>query len=384
MKISLISGVFFPQPGGAQVQTHNFANKLVELGHDVDCYIFRKTNIKNNNYNILIINKFISSLVYFFKYYLNLNINFFLKFYLKIIIKEKKYDIWHFNFLNFKSLILINCLKDLDQKVIVTFQGLDIQIDKNINYGYRLNKKYNSYFLSTIKKVDLFAAISNNIKDDLLKLDVDAKKIVQVPNCVELEKFKSNNYDFDEKEIFKLITVARFAEKKKGFDILEDLTLKLLKKNLKFRWTIIGDKTSLLFKNEKILQNKKFFNIIDNIENIDEMYFPHSSLINYYLKSDLYINLARIESFGITFIESLSAKTPIITFNTKGANEIIIDNYNGYIIENTNLDKFADKIEYLFKNKNKLEELKKNTLESVKNYDLNLIVKKLLEIYRKF
>ena len=36
MKIAIIPGVFFPQPGGAQVQTHNLANKLVQMGHDVD------------------------------------------------------------------------------------------------------------------------------------------------------------------------------------------------------------------------------------------------------------------------------------------------------------------------------------------------------------
>ena len=30
MKIAFISGVFFPLPGGAQVQTHNLANSLVK------------------------------------------------------------------------------------------------------------------------------------------------------------------------------------------------------------------------------------------------------------------------------------------------------------------------------------------------------------------
>ena len=39
MKIALISGVFFPLPGGAQVQTHNLANTLVKKGHDVDVFI---------------------------------------------------------------------------------------------------------------------------------------------------------------------------------------------------------------------------------------------------------------------------------------------------------------------------------------------------------
>ena len=74
MKIAIVSGIFFPAPGGAQIQSHNFANKLVDLGHEVDSFIFNPTNIKINNYKIFVINKFLSSLVFFCEYYLYLDI----------------------------------------------------------------------------------------------------------------------------------------------------------------------------------------------------------------------------------------------------------------------------------------------------------------------
>ena len=65
MKIAFISGVFFPIPGGAQVQIHNIANKLFKLGCDVKLLIYNKTNIKNNNYNIILLNKFLLNIVFF-------------------------------------------------------------------------------------------------------------------------------------------------------------------------------------------------------------------------------------------------------------------------------------------------------------------------------
>ena len=65
MKIALIPGVFFPQPGGAQVQTHNLANKLIQMGHEVDILILNQTNIKNNLYNIIVINKIILSIIFY-------------------------------------------------------------------------------------------------------------------------------------------------------------------------------------------------------------------------------------------------------------------------------------------------------------------------------
>ena len=63
MKIAIVCGIFFPIPGGAQVQVHNTANKLVELGHEVDLFLYNPTNIKSNDYKTVLISKFLSSLV---------------------------------------------------------------------------------------------------------------------------------------------------------------------------------------------------------------------------------------------------------------------------------------------------------------------------------
>ena len=383
MKIAMINGIFFPAPGGAQIQIHNFANKLIEFGHEVDLFIFNPTNLKINNYNIYVINKLITSLVFFFKYYFNLNISFILDIYLKKIIKKKKYDIWHFNFINFKSLILINSLKKLQQKIIVTFQGADIQIDKKINYGYRLNKKYNSYLFKTLKNIDLFLSLSKTIEDDLHEVGVQKNKIFNIPNTVEINKIKKI-YSSNKKKLNKkleLITVARFAEKKKGYDLIPIVAQKLLENNVDFRWTIVGKNTGKLLYNDFIFQNSKLFRILENISNNDEKYYPHSSLIEKYINSDLYINLARIESFGMTFIEAMASGLPIVSFNSKGANEIITNEYNGFIIYSKNLDHFVKKIIYLDNNRTEIDLIRKNVFASVEKYDLDFVSKKLLSIY---
>ena len=76
MNVAFISGVFFPKAGGVQVQVHNIANKLSKLGISVKLFIYNKTNIKNNNYDIFVLNKFVFNLVYFFKYFLNIDLFF--------------------------------------------------------------------------------------------------------------------------------------------------------------------------------------------------------------------------------------------------------------------------------------------------------------------
>ena len=65
MKIAFVPSTFLPWLGGAEVQTHNTANKLIEIGNEVDILILKKEDISNKKYNILELNKFIINIVFF-------------------------------------------------------------------------------------------------------------------------------------------------------------------------------------------------------------------------------------------------------------------------------------------------------------------------------
>lgn len=383
MKIAFITGAFFPKAGGVQVQIHNIANKISNLGINVKLFIYNKTNLKNNRYKIIIFKKFLFNFIFFFKYYLNINLFFFLNSYVSSIINKEKIDVWHFNLLNFKSLILIHVLKNFNQKIIVTFHGVDIQVERSINYGYRLNKKYDILLKNTLKKIDKFTYISETIKKDLIELGVDKDKLVYCPNAVIIEKFQKSaekkNY---ENKILNFITVARFSEKKKGLDLIQETSIRLIEKNIMFKWKIIGENSEILNENKFIKSHSNFFDIIGNIENIDEEFFPHSDLINHYKSSDLYINLSRIESFGITFIESLASKIPVISFKSKGIEEVIRDDFNGFLIKNNNLSELVNKIDEIYHNRSIINNMKKNCVVSVEKFDLDKVSEKLIGIYK--
>ena len=384
MKIALLPGVFFPQPGGAQVQTHNLANKLIKKGHQVDLLILNKTNIKNNFYKIILINKLILSLFFYIDLLFKVDLSFLIKPYIKSFIKKNNYDIFHFQLLNMKMLYILKIFKSLDQKVAVTFQGIDIQIDKKINYGYRLNKAYEKSLLKIINKIDFFFSLSENIFKDLLDLGIDKKKIFMIPNAVEISKFSKLQTGLDKiNNKINLITVARFAENKKGFDLLPKIAEKLINHKINFQWSIVGHNSSQV-KNLPLMN--KFndnFQYFQNIENLNEEFFPHSSLIKILNKNHLYINLARIESFGITIIEALASNLPVITFDTKGGNELVKDGFNGTIVKDYSPEKMADAIMNYYKNVDLYENQKKNTLTSITNFDLSLVTEKTIKKYQE-
>jgi glycosyltransferase involved in cell wall biosynthesis len=381
MKIAFIPSTFLPWVGGAEIQTHNTANKLEELNHKVDIFLLKKEIIKNKKYKIITFNKFLINSIFLLKYYFYLDFTYVLQRYFKIILKKKKYDVWHFHSLNYKTLMYVRPLKNLQQKVHITFQGADIQKDFKIKYGYRFDCKYENFLKREINLFDKIYSISDNITKELSFFNVHKENIIKVPNSIEIKKIKyvgnSKKANFNNRLM--IITVARFYEKKKGLDLIPKIGEYLIKKNVDFNWTLIGRGSENLLKNSFIKKNNKYFSIHKEINNKNETYFPHSDLIKLYKKHNVYINLARIESFGITIIEAIAAGLPIFTFNTKGANEIVKDKINGFIVKKYHSLDMANLIWKMIKN-NYFNKPNKN-INHINIYDLKLNTKILVKNY---
>ena len=64
MKIAVIPSTFLPWIGGAEIQTHNTANKMAELGNDVDIFILEKNKIENKKYNTIKLNKLLIKFIF--------------------------------------------------------------------------------------------------------------------------------------------------------------------------------------------------------------------------------------------------------------------------------------------------------------------------------
>ena len=201
----------------------------------------------------------------------------------------------------------------------------------------------------------------------MVLLNYPKDKIVKIPNSVELKKFQECKILKKNKETIKFITVDRYYEKKKGLDLIEQVSKYLIEKKINFKWTLVGRDSSNLLKKDFIIKNKNFFEILKEIPNNDEIYFPHSKLIKIYKSHDAYINLARIESFGITLLEAIAAGLPVISFDTKGANELIINNENGILVNEYNPLKMAELIIEKIKDNYFDKEIKNTKIEK---YDL--------------
>ena len=382
MKIAFFVGVFFPNPGGVQIQTHNIANTIIKMGHEIDFFILNKSNVKNNLYKLIIINKFIISLFFYLNYYLKINLSFFFRVYLKYILKIEKYDLFHFHFLNHKMIFLIENLKYFKKKIIVTFHGADIQYDKNFNYGFRLDQLYEKLFQRIIFKIDYFFSISESIKKDILNIGINKKKIFSSPNSISIEKVsKFENITTDIKNKIHLLTVARFAKNTKGLDLIPKIANTLHENNINYKWSFVGKNIDQIKKFKDMDKYEKNFKFYGNIQNFEEEIFPNSELIKIYKNNHIYVSLSRIEAFPITLLEALACGLPVLSFNTKGGNELVVDSLNGKLVNEYSANKMAEAI-ISYQKENWYELHKKNTTYSVLKYDLKKTALSVIEYYK--
>ena len=199
------------------------------------------------------------------------------------------------------------------------------------------------------------------VLSDFAKQEWTFNNIKVIPNPLWFEKLVvESNLDQNI-----AVAVGRFSYEK-GYDILLRIWKIVIEKQSSWILKIYGegDNNQLrdLAKKLNILNNVQFFEPIKDIQNI-------------YQSASLLLNTSRSEAFGLTLIEAMSYGLPVISFeNTLGAKQNIVNNNNGFLIEENNFEAYANKIIWLIENKQEMQRVSKNAIKSVKNYDFNTIM----------
>lgn len=233
-----------------------------------------------------------------------------------------------------------------------------------IHPDYKLahfNTRIDKYFL---KDVDLICAVSksgaNSIKE---KFKCFANKVVGVPNYINVSEIikKSSIFlegdNFDNK-VVNLITVCRLDNSSKALDRLLLIASNLKKESPNFIWRIVG---------EGYYRSEMEKNIKDNNLEKHVILLGHKDNPFPYIKaSDLFVLQSYYEGYPISACEALICNTPILLTNFPSAYEIILDEFDGAIVNN-NYDDIYKKISYLVSNKALLDSYKKELAKSDKS-----------------
>jgi len=180
---------------------------------------------------------------------------------------------------------------------------------------------------------------SSDMKNDLIKaFDISYNKITIINNPCDIDRISKLISNFPKKiknnNITNLIAVGRL-EKQKGFDLLIKAFAKLDPN--RFYLTILGQGSEYNNLQELI----KGYNLYDRVKMEGFKTNPYK----YMTEADIFILSSRYEGFPNVVLEAMACGTPVVAFKCPGGiDEIIIDNVNGFLVKQNDIDELAEKI----------------------------------------
>ena len=345
MKIALNIYKYLPTKGGGEGYLANFANQLVEKGHEVHIYASKwESNNNNMHYHTIPSVRFPK----------------FLKDILFVInglreMSKHDFDIVHvvgralgMNIFNphcgvekawlKQNFLSISCPVSRALKQIACFfsfrQNFILWLDR---------KQY------TGKGVSRIIAISDMIKNDIIKYhNIEPERIDVVYNGVDLKRFNPDNKNRYRKAMREKLSLGEelvILYISNNFRLKGLLTLvkslgELKKSGKDFKALIIGrgNKTPYrkLAKKLGVLSNLIFLGHVGEIE-------------KYYAASDLYVHPTFYDSCSLVVTEALASGLPVITTVYDGASGIIEDGKDGFVMKDPNNHRaLAEKITLFF------------------------------------
>ena len=197
------------------------------------------------------------------------------------------------------------------------------------------DNKFLAYIVLVLKILlynfcDKIIAISNKSRSSLQKIVFNKKKILLIYNPYLTKIFNSKRKN--KFSSFNILSVGRFT-KQKNFEILLKSFDEISTENLNCKLTLIG--SGPLEKKIKVkYQHNKKVKILP----------WKSNLKQYYVNSNLFVLTSFYEGLPNVLIDAVNYKTPVISTNVSGAEDILLKQKGGNIVPIGNKKKLKNQI----------------------------------------
>ena len=290
-------------------------------------------------------------------------------------------DLMHAHFGPDANYILPVAIK-LNIPIITSFYGYDVSAFPKSYWG--LAKRA---YRQLIRNGDVFLAMSENMKQELIKLSFPSEKIVVHHFGVDFKYFDlgNRNYSMADDGSFYLIQIASMIPKKGHIYLLQainQLVNKMNRKNIVLN--LIG--------NGPLEKNLRQFVTEHNLENNVRFlgFVPISNdYLNLLANSHAYVHPSVTDKFGAkegiptTLLEAMASGLPPISSFHAGIPDVISHEKNGFLIPEKDIDKLVEYICRLADRENLRVDLGQKAKQTILiNYNIYKQSERLQKIYR--
>lgn len=212
-----------------------------------------------------------------------------------------------------------------------------------------------------------------------------ARSVHIIPTGIDVEKFyrEKNNQEKAQlikkelgitKDDFVIMFVGRMGLEK-SIDFLIENQKSLVKENKNVKLLLIGDGPDI--DNLKELAKKE--KVTDNVIFVGRV--PWEDISVYYQIPDVFTTASKTETQGLTVLEAMAASLPVVALNDEAFNEVIKDDYNGFLFNNKK--EYKNAMIKLMNSKELLNRLSVQARNSVEVHSAKYFAEKVLIVYRK-
>ncbi len=225
-------------------------------------------------------------------------------------------------------------------KIVNYIHGEEITTQTRYRFFGRNKRKY-------LNRADAIIAVSNFTKAYLTnRMGVASQKIELIYNGVNLDRFKEqqkstdllDRYGLEEKRV--ILTVGRLVERK-GIDLVIRSIPKIVSRFPDIHYLIVGDgpyRSALeqLAQETGVADRVTFAGLVDDNELVG-----HYALCDVFVMPNRELPDGDTEGFGLVFLEANACGKPVIAGKAGGTSDAVRDEYNGLLVDGTNLDEIA-------------------------------------------
>lgn len=225
--------------------------------------------------------------------------------------------------------------------------------------------KYWMYGLvKKIKKLDRFVVLTEYDRqawEDIPRVDVIPNPLPFYPEINDKSRRK------------RVIAVGRYFDEK-GYDMLLRAWAIVEKECKEWELDIYGDGNKTYYEklSSSLGLDKRRFRLNGSVSNVQDEY----------LDSSVFVCTSRFEGFGMGIIEAMACGLPVVAFDCLwGPRSIISNGEDGVLVENGNVEKFAEAILSLIDNPEKLLMMSNNAHKNVWRFNIEGIALKWKKLF---
>lgn len=293
-------------------------------------------------------------------------------FFARTLHKKNHYDLSHSFFTVPCGFISLLLYFEFKLPYIISLRGSDVP-----GYSQRFKKLY--IFIKSIvvyiwKKSSAVVANSKGLRELALKSN-PKQKIDIIYNGINIDIFKPGRKE--NSEPFEIICASRLSHRK-GFNYVIDAVQILREKYPHIHVTIAGGEGDAGVELKKQVDDLKLGGMVT----FTGHYF-FEEIAPRYQQADVFVFPSLNEGMSNNMLEAMASGLPIIMTPTGGAEELVEDGKNGFLVAFKNSQDIADKIEKLIANPELVERMGKRSREIAERMSWKNVASQYFDLYKK-